>query len=302
MSSTSRLPAVLDHLRSHRDFMSNVVAWERFPARRARTAPVTHALQPALRHALQVRGLADFYLHQATAIDAALGGENVVVATATASGKTLCYNVPVLNAMLQRPRARALYLFPTKALAHDQEAELAGLLEDGGLPVTVTTYDGDTPRHKRRLARQETQIVITNPDMLHAGILPFHTRWRDLFSALEYVVVDEIHAYRGVFGSHVANVLRRLRRLCRFYGSDPRFICCSATIANPLEHAERLLEAPFTLVDESQNGAPQGAKQFILYNPPLVDEVLGLRQSAILAAKDAASSEAAASTEATAQE
>ena len=198
------------------------------------------------------------------------------------------YTLPVLSRLAARPDARALYLFPTKALAHDQEAETAALIAAASLPVAVHTYDGDTPRGKRSAVRAAGGVLITNPDMLHAGILPFHPSWRALFGALEFVVIDEIHTYRGVFGSHVANVLRRLQRLCRFYGSDPRFICASATIANPQEHAERLVEQPFTLIDESQNGAPQGRKDFILYNPPIIDETLGLRASTVLAAKDAA--------------
>ncbi len=282
------LPAILDHLRFNRDFIANVVAWERIPARVARTAPLPEWLDPRIAAALRGRGVAALYSHQAAAVEAARRGENVVVSTATASGKSLAYTLPVLQGLLERPDARALYLFPTKALAHDQEAETAALIAAARLPVAVQTYDGDTPRGKRSAVRAAGGILITNPDMLHAGILPYHPSWRALFGRLEYVVVDEIHIYSGVFGSHVANVLRRLQRLCRFYGSDPRFICASATIANPQEHAERMIEQPFTLVDESQNGAPRGAKEFILYNPPIVNEELGLRASTVLTAKDAA--------------
>jgi len=282
------LPALLDHLRRNRDFVSNVVAWERIPARPARTAPLPAWLDPRLAAALRSRGIDQLYTHQAAAVDAARRGENVVVATATASGKSLAYTLPVLQGLLERPDARALYLFPTKALAHDQEAETAALVAAARLPIPVHTYDGDTPRGKRSAVRAAGGVLITNPDMLHAGILPYHPSWRALFSQLEFVVVDEIHIYRGVFGSHVANVLRRLQRLCRFYGSDPRFICASATIANPQEHAERLIEQSFTLVDESQNGAPRGEKDFILYNPPIIDEDLGMRASTVLTAKDAA--------------
>jgi DEAD/DEAH box helicase domain-containing protein len=282
------LPALLDHLRTNRDFVANVVAWERLPARPAQTAPLPDSLDPRLAAALRERGIEQLYTHQAAAVEAAARGENVVIATATASGKSLAYTLPVVECLLAQPEARALYLFPTKALAHDQEAETAALLNAARLPVRVHTYDGDTPRGKRATIRQSSGILISNPDMLHAGILPYHPSWRTLFSRLEFVVVDEIHSYRGVFGSHVANVLRRLQRLCRFYGSDPQFICASATIANPREHAERLIERPFTLVDESANGAPQGQKDFILYNPPIIDEDLGLRASTILAAKDAA--------------
>jgi DEAD/DEAH box helicase domain-containing protein len=282
------LPALLDHLRLNRDFIANVVAWERIPPRAADTAPLPEWLDPRIAAALRGRGIDALYSHQAAAVEAARRGENVIVSTATASGKSLAYTLPVLQRLLERPDARALYLFPTKALAHDQEAETAALIAAARLPVAVHTYDGDTPRGKRSAVRAAGGVLITNPDMLHAGILPYHPSWRALFGRLEYVVVDEIHIYRGVFGSHVANVLRRLQRLCRFYGSDPRFICASATIANPQEHAERLIEQSFTLVDESQNGAPRGAKEFILYNPPIIDEELGMRASTVLTAKDAA--------------
>ncbi|MCA9938300.1 MAG: DEAD/DEAH box helicase [Anaerolineales bacterium] len=279
---------ILNGLRRNHDFMRQVSAWQQLPARTARYAPISGELMPALTHALHLRGLDEFYTHQARAIDAALSGENVVIATATASGKSLCYTVPVLQRLLTQPHGCALYLFPTKALAHDQFADTAQLIQTGQLPVTVHPYDGDTPQNQRRQVRQQGSIVITNPDMLHAGILPFHPTWRTLLSNLQFIVIDEIHAYRGVFGSHVANVLRRLRRLCQFYGSQPQFICCSATIANPREHARRLVELPFHLVDERDNGAPSARKHFILYNPPVVDESLGLRQSMILAARDAA--------------
>lgn len=282
------LQAVLAGLRHNRDFMSQVVAWERLRPRPPRTTPLTCDLHPALHRALQQRGLNQFFTHQAAAIEAALNGHNVVIATSTASGKTLCYNVPVMERLLTRPQARALYLFPTKALSQDQLAEARALVEVGNLRIPVNSYDGDTPTGQRSKVRREAGILITNPDMLHAGILPTHTNWRDLFRTLQFVVIDEIHTYRGVFGSHVANVIRRLQRLCHFYGSNPQFIVCSATIANPREHAERLVERPFTLVDESQNGSPSGEKHFILYNPPIVNEELGLRQSMVITARDAA--------------
>lgn len=283
------ISAVLNGLRLNKDFMAQVVAWERIPARPGHYHTPTATLSPQLLNALTQRNLTQFYTHQALAIDAALDGQNVVIATATASGKSLCYTVPVLQTLLAEPAARALYLFPTKALAHDQLADTANLLNLGQLPIPVHPYDGDTPRNQRtKIRKAKSGILITNPDMLHAGMLPYHPRWRTLFSQLRYVVIDEIHTYRGVFGSHVANVIRRLRRICQFYGSQPQFICCSATIANPRQHAERLVETSFTLVDESQNGSPAGAKQFILYNPPLIDEELGMRQSSILTAKDAA--------------
>ena len=282
------LPAVLSTLRRNRDFVSQVVAWERIPSRPAQAGEIAIEIDARLGSALRHRGVSSLYRHQAAAVDAALRGENVVVSTATASGKSLCYTVPVLQTLAAEPQARALYLFPTKALAHDQLAETAALIDAGELSTVVHSYDGDTPRSRRRKVRRAQGIIMTNPDMLHAGILPYHTSWRQLFSQLRYVVIDEIHVYRGIFGSHVANVLRRLRRLCDFYGSDPQFICCSATIANPQEHAERLAEVPFTLIDETENGAPAGEKQFILYNPPVIDEALGLRRSSVLMAKDAA--------------
>jgi DEAD/DEAH box helicase domain-containing protein len=258
------IPAVLANLRSDRQFMSQVVAWERLRARPAITADLPAALDPRLTQALQQRGIDKLYTHQVKAVEAVLGGENVVVSTATASGKSLCYTIPVLQRLLDQPDARVLYLFPTKALAHDQMAETAAILNEGNLPITIHTYDGDTPRSHRRQIRQSAHILVSNPDMLHSAILPQHTAWRTFWSRLAFVVIDEMHVYRGVFGSHVANVLRRLQRVCRFYGSSPQFICCSATIANPGEHAERLVERPFTLVDESLNGAPRVEKHFIL--------------------------------------
>ncbi|MCB8938776.1 MAG: DEAD/DEAH box helicase [Ardenticatenaceae bacterium] len=281
------LAELISTLRLNRDFMSNVVAWERLPARPPATQPVE--LPPQIQQALQQRGIEQLFTHQVEAVTAVSQNQNVVIATTTASGKSLCYTVPVFQRLLNRPKARALYIFPTKALAQDQLAETQLLIGAGNLPFDVYSYDGDTPRSQRTQVRRSDGILITNPDMLHSGILPYHTGWRNLLANLEFVVLDEIHAYRGIFGSHVANVLRRLQRLCHFYGSDPQFICCSATIANPKEHAERLVERPFTLIDESQNGAPSGEKQFILYNPPIIDETLGLRGSSVLAARDAAS-------------
>ncbi len=279
---------ILFSLRRNHEFMEKVVAWEQFPQREASTAPIPPDIPPALVHALRTRGIDHLYTHQMDAITAVRSGEDVVVATATSSGKSLCYTIPVFSHLLAEPTARALYLFPTKALAHDQLAETQALIAAGDLPLNAHSYDGDTPQSKRKQVRQSPGIIISNPDMLHTGILPYHPGWRDLLGNLHYVVLDEIHTYRGVFGSHVSNVIRRLQRLCRFYGSDPLFICCSATIANPQEHAERMVERPFVLVDEARNGAPSGEKQFVLYNPPIIDEELGLRASTVLAAKDAA--------------
>ncbi len=280
------LSAVLSALRQDPDFMRCVTAWERIPARAARTAPWPVGLDPRLIATAQAQGIEQPYTHQAQAIEAALAGRHVVMATSTASGKTLAYNLPVLQALLNAPAACALYLFPTKALAHDQIANLQSLISNLQPPISVRPYDGDTPQSHRAAIRRDARLLVTNPDMLHTGILPHHTRWARLFANLRYVVLDELHTYRGVFGGHVANLLRRLRRVCRFYGADPRFICASATIANPRQLAERLIEAPVTLVDD--DGAPRGDKHVILYNPPLVDAQLGIRRGAALAAKDIA--------------
>jgi DEAD/DEAH box helicase domain-containing protein len=284
--SLMSLSDVLDAFRQDPAFMRCVTAWERIPARLARTSPWPHGLDPRLVAVARGQGIERPYTHQAQAMEAALAGEHVVLSTSTASGKTLAYNLPILNALLSDPAACALYLFPTKALAHDQIANIKSLVYDLQSPIAVRPYDGDTPSSHRSAIRREARLLVSNPDMLHTGILPHHTRWARFFGNLRYVVLDELHTYRGIFGGHVANVLRRLRRVCRFYGCDPRFICASATIANPRELAERLIEAPVTLVDD--DGAPQGAKHFILYNPPLVDPQLGIRRSASLAAKDIA--------------
>ncbi len=238
-------------------------------------------LHPDLAAALAGRGLDRLYTHQARAWAAARAGRHFVVVTPTASGKTLCYNLPVLQAILDRPQARALYLFPTKALAQDQLAELGRLADALPIDLRVHTYDGDTPPGRRQAVREAGHIVLTNPDMLHTGVLPHHTGWRRLFANLEYVVVDELHTYRGVFGSQVANVLRRLRRICEFYGSSPRFLCASATIANPRELAGRLLEVEdVEVIDRS--GAPRGERRLVFYNPPLLDRSLGVRRSSLL--------------------
>lgn len=269
--------------------MNNVVAWEQFPARPAREADFPAWLDPQLMGVLTRRGVDRLYVHQAQAIDAAHHGDHVVVVTPTASGKTLCYNLPVLQTCLRDPSARALYLFPTKALAQDQAAALNALMDgfEADQPrVPVHIYDGDTPASQRSAIRQQPGIMLSNPDMLHRGILPSHTKWARFFESLCYVILDELHTYRGVFGSHVANVLRRLRRICAFYGSQPVFICASATIANPRELAERLIEAPVCLVND--NGAPQREKHVILYNPPLIDPAQAIRRSYTLESKDIA--------------
>ena len=258
-----------------------VTAARRLPAQEARYGPPVNGVDDRFLELLRDRGVDAFYTHQSRAIEHALARQNVVVTTPTASGKTLCYNAPVLSTILRNPSARALYLFPTKALAQDQLAELHSLSDRlsrlSELDIGVFTYDGDTPQDARRAIRGRAHIVLSNPDMVHSGILPHHPRWAKLFENLQYVVIDELHAYRGVFGSHLANVLRRLARICRHYGSNPTFICSSATIANPRELAEALVEQPFELVSES--GAPRGEKCFLFVNPPVVNEQLGIRRS-----------------------
>jgi DEAD/DEAH box helicase domain-containing protein len=264
-----------------------VTAVRRIPAVSPAFGPYPEGTDDRLMTALAARGIAQLYTHQAEAFAHVLGGRNVVTVTPTASGKTLCYNAPVLNAILKDPSARALYLFPTKALAQDQLAELHALSElvahGSDLQIGVFTYDGDTPSDARRAIRSKAHVVLSNPDMLHSGILPHHPRWAKLFENLRFVIIDELHAYRGVFGSHLANILRRLQRVCRHYGSDPIFICSSATIANPRELAEGLTGRPFELVEKS--GAPRGEKFFLFVNPPVVNAELGIRRSYLAEAR-----------------
>jgi DEAD/DEAH box helicase domain-containing protein len=262
------------------DLAPLIAAHRQIEPRPPRHAPWPKGLDPRLITALRGRGIEALYTHQAAAFDAASCGRNVVVVTPTASGKTLCYNLPVLDAVAHDPAARALYLFPTKALAADQLVELRALAAAAELGLKTHTYDGDTPANIRSVVRAAGQVVITNPDMLHSAILPHHTKWFKLFENLRFVVIDELHTYRGLFGSHVANVVRRLRRICNHYGADPTFICASATIANPAELAERVLEAPVQLVDD--NGAPSGRRHVLVINPPVANEELGIRGSALL--------------------
>ena len=261
-----------------------LTAVRHFAAQPARLVPFPAGLDPRLRQALERRGFEGLYTHQEEAFEHVAAGRDVVVVTPTASGKTLCYNLPVLDRILKDPDARALYLFPTKALAQDQLAELHGTIESIGADISTFTYDGDTPQDARKAIRARAHVVVTNPDMLHKGILPHHTRWVKLLENLRYVVVDELHGLRGVYGSHVANIFRRLRRLCEFYGSRPQFICSSATIGNPQQLAEALTEREMTLVDES--GAPRGEHYFAIYNPPVVNRQLGIRRSALNCARD----------------
>jgi DEAD/DEAH box helicase domain-containing protein len=266
------------------DFQGEITLDHVIPEASANFAPLPADLRPELVTALAGRGIERLYSHQAEAYEAVRKGRHLVVVTPTASGKTLCYNLPVLQRLLENPEKRALYLFPTKALAQDQLAELSALKH--GLPIQLRadTYDGDTPPGRRTAIREGGHVVMTNPDMLHAGLLPHHTRWRRLFSSLDFVVVDELHTYRGLFGSQVANVIRRLKRICAFYGSSPTFICASATIANPLALAKRLLEEEnVELVERS--GAPRGERRLVFYNPPLVNRELGVRRSSMLEAR-----------------
>lgn len=259
------------------DANSPIRAVRRIPAKEAVTAPMPDPVGPPLRSALAQRGIRELYSHQADCFNLVQDGKNVVVVTPTASGKTLCYNLPVLNRILNEPGARAMYLFPTKALAEDQLHEFQAAVDAMGADIRAFTYDGDTPQDARKAIRERANVVLTNPDMLHSSVLPHHTKWAKCFENLRYFVIDELHYYRGVYGSHLANLLRRLRRICEFYGSSPVFLCCSATIANPKELAESLTGLPFELIE--RNGAPSGEKYFVFYNPPVINRQLGIRRS-----------------------
>ena len=278
----------IEKLKNNPAFMKNVTSWQVVPERKARYGEFPSDLDPRVKQTLHERGIDRPYIHQSRAIAAALSGQDFVVVTPTASGKTLCYNVPVLDTILKDESARALYLFPTKALSSDQVAELYSMIERIGADVKAYTYDGDTPASARSAIRQAGHVVVTNPDMLHQGILPHHAKWVKLFENLRYVVIDEIHAYRGVFGSNLANVLRRLRRICAFYGSNPTFICCSATIQNPKELAETITGREMLLIDE--NGAPAGERHVVFYNPPVINAQLGIRAGSIPETRNIAAS------------
>jgi DEAD/DEAH box helicase domain-containing protein len=247
------------------------------PAREAQFRAMPGWVRPELAAAYRAKGIERLYSHQAAAAELARAGKDFVVVTPTASGKTLCYNLPILNAILENADTRALYLFPTKALAQDQLSELQDLATRVEDQFGVFTYDGDTPGDARKAIRERGHVILTNPDMLHSGILPHHTKWTRLFENLRYIVLDELHTYRGVFGSHLANVLRRIARVARFYGSRPQFICCSATIANPGELAGQLIERNLETIEE--NGAPAAEKLFVFYNPPMINRNLGIRRS-----------------------
>ncbi|HQK95093.1 MAG TPA: DEAD/DEAH box helicase, partial [Armatimonadota bacterium] len=266
-----KVDAFLREIRNSRDYEGQMVHVQDIPARDAAFADPERPLTPRITEALGALGIQQLYTHQASAVDAIRRDENVVIVTSTASGKTLCYTIPVLESLADDPETRALWMFPTKALAQDQLKTLRRFVEGvPDLPVVTGAYDGDTPQTERRTLRDRGRIILTNPDMLHQAILPHHSRWAKFFSHLRYVVVDEVHAYRGVFGSHLANVMRRLERVCRHHGCDPQFVCCSATIANPVEHASRITARAMELVDD--DGSPRGPKRFVLWNPP----VLGL--------------------------
>ena len=270
---------LIEFLGGNPEFHRNVTTWKTIPAQAADFAEFPDAVPTHIREIFNRRGITRLYTHQATAFEHINKGENVVIVTPTASGKTLTYNLPILNSITRNKEIRSLYLFPTKALAQDQVLELQQLAEESGEKIICHTFDGDTPPEVRRTIRSAGHIVVTNPDMLHQGILPHHTLWIKLFENLKYIVIDEIHAYRGVFGSHLANVVRRLKRICQFYGSKPQFICSSATIANPGEITEKIIGEKVTVVDN--NGAPSGEKHFIFYNPPVVNRELGLRNSVL---------------------
>ncbi|MTT32933.1 DEAD/DEAH box helicase [Terrilactibacillus sp. BCM23-1] len=264
----------------------NIAHWHTIPERHAQSVSFPEEMDQRLIEALSHRGISTLYSHQAEAFLKVKEGKNIVAVTPTASGKTLCYNLPVLQGIIEKESNRALYLFPTKALAQDQKSEMNELIDEMGISIKSYTYDGDTPGQIRQKIRQAGHVVITNPDMLHSAILPHHTKWVSLFENLQYVVIDELHTYRGVFGSHVANVIRRLKRICDYYGSHPVFICTSATIQNPREHAEILTGEKMHLIDK--NGAPSVRKHFIFYNPPVVNYALNVRKSATLEVRDLA--------------
>jgi DEAD/DEAH box helicase domain-containing protein len=274
---------IIESWKRSRTISPCITAMRVFRAKEGQYRSFPEFIHPLLKETLKKRGIESLYSHQVEAIEAIHEGKDVVVVTPTASGKTLCYNLPVLESKLEAPFSKAIYLFPTKALSQDQMVELHHLIDQTGKPIATFTYDGDTPADARQAIRTKGDIVITNPDMLHTGILPHHTKWMPFFQNLRFVVIDELHTYRGVFGSHMTNVLRRLDRICRFYGSKPQFICCSATIANPKELAERLLEREVSLIDK--NGAPTSERMFIFYNPPVVNKELGIRGNPIHAAR-----------------
>jgi len=290
MSQTSDLSSLLSHWRSDPSIGGNITEWKTFSAKGATFGSFPEYIFPVLIDTIIQNGISRPYTHQVSSWQHAHIGDNIVVVTGTASGKTLCYDLPVLDSLFRNSRARSLYIFPTKALAQDQLSsikELLTVLESQSshtnteIPlINPATYDGDTPINQRSKIRKRSRLIYTNPDMLHAGILPHHTRWAEFFAGLEFIIIDEIHAYRGVFGSHVANIIRRLKRVATSYGAHPKFILTSATIGNPAEHAEKLIGSPVKIVDN--DGSPHGKKHFIIYNPPVVEPKLGIRVSSSL--------------------
>jgi len=266
----------LTNLTTNPSYQNQLVHQEDIPAKTPMYCSLDQPLDPRLQISLENSGIDSFYSHQAEAIDASRGGENVIVATPSASGKSLCYLVPVLDSLLSNKSSRALCLFPTKALSQDQAAMISALLPKSRVP-RYEIFDGDTPINQRGEIRRTSRLILSNPDMLHLGILPNHDSWYNFLRGLKYVVIDEAHVYKGVFGSHVANLIRRLRRICLRAGSSPTFILCSATLANPGELAEQLVGLPFKIID--QDGAPNGGKDFVFWNPPMVDMVAGNRRS-----------------------
>ncbi|MFC2034676.1 DEAD/DEAH box helicase [Chloroflexota bacterium] len=271
--------AFLHHLTTQPTYSNQIVHIEHIPPREADFTRLDKPLAASLQDCLGEHSMSSLYAHQAEAINYTQQGKNVMVTTSNASGKSLCYNIAVLQALLTEQGSRALYLFPTKALAQDQLHGLRKLFCPGLFKAKeFATFDGDTPQDERTEIRKRARIILTNPDMLHVGILPHHQSWSRLLRSLRYVVIDEAHIYRGVFGSHVTGVLRRLRRLCNHYGSNPQFICCSATIANPGEHVEKLTGLPFATVNN--DGSPHGGKDFIFWNPPIIDKTKSTRRSA----------------------
>lgn len=273
------LAQFMDFIQQDVQFGKNITGSFTIPAQEARYAPLPAGLDSRLVQGLERKGLHRLYTHQAGAVEAALRGENTLVVTPTASGKSLTYMLPIFQKKLQTPSSRALLVFPTKALSQDQQSAINEFNDSCGTNFKIFTFDGDTSPEARRRIMEAGDFVVTNPDMLHAGILPHHTLWIKLFENLDFIVIDELHIYRGVFGSHVANLIRRLLRVCAFYGKKPQILAASATIGNPKEHAERLTGLPFNLVDE--NGAPRGARNILFYNPPVVNERLGIRASAL---------------------
>ncbi|PZR12306.1 MAG: DEAD/DEAH box helicase [Archangium gephyra] len=278
---TNGVDQILEQWRGDRRTWSNVVLDELLEGTTAKTAPIPEHMNDKLRAALNARGMSSLYTHQAKAFELATSGRDFVVATPTASGKSLCYVLPVLQSIAADKDARALFLFPTKALSRDQEESLRGLMKEAGIDQGAITFDGDTPGDARRLAREKSSIILSNPDMIHAGVLPHHANWARFFAGLKYVVIDELHAYRGVFGSHLANVLRRLDRVARFHGGKPQYLMASATIGNPQEHATKMLGREVDFIGES--GAPRGDRRVVLYNPPVLNPELGVRESYVKA-------------------